>query len=202
MSTGVPRVAVIGAGAAGAMLARSLQQRGLAVEVFDKARGPGGRMATRRQGAYAFDHGAQYFTLRDPRLTRLSDDWVKAGVIAPWQPSEASMEAPRWVAVPGMNALARHLLSEVTVHWRAAITALERDDGGWRLHGDQGVLGEGFDQVALALPAPQARSLLAGLGGWDQRLAEVIMAPCWAVMLADFVAPPPPGPRHSRWARW
>lgn len=187
------RVAVVGAGAAGAVLANALQQQGVAVEVFDKARGPGGRMATRRHGRHAFDHGAQYFTLRDPRLTGLTADWVKAGVIAPWSSSGSAAE-PRWVAVPGMNALARHLLEPTPVHWRSTVTALARDSGAWRLYDADRRLGEGFDRVVLALPGPQVRSLLDGLGGWDGRLANVAMAPCWAVMLADFDAPPKPGP--------
>ena len=42
--------------------------QGWAVTVFDKGRGPGGRLATRRADDLRFDHGAQYFTARDPRF--------------------------------------------------------------------------------------------------------------------------------------
>lgn len=41
-------VAIIGAGMAGLSCARALVQAGVAVELFDKGRGPGGRMSTRR----------------------------------------------------------------------------------------------------------------------------------------------------------
>ena len=41
-------IAVIGAGMAGLSCARHLQEAGCRVTVFDKARGPGGRMSTRR----------------------------------------------------------------------------------------------------------------------------------------------------------
>ena len=58
--------AIIGAGMAGIACADALQAAGHAVAVFDKGRGPGGRMSTRRMetplGTVAFDHGAQYFT--------------------------------------------------------------------------------------------------------------------------------------------
>ena len=59
----VPAVAVIGAGISGLFAARTLADRGLNVKVFDKGRGLGGRMSTRRvDGKSCFDHGAQYFT--------------------------------------------------------------------------------------------------------------------------------------------
>ena len=66
------RVLIIGAGMAGLSCAAALGSVGHAVTLIDKARGPGGRMSTRRVdtplGQAAFDHGAQYFTARDPRV--------------------------------------------------------------------------------------------------------------------------------------
>ena len=65
------RVAVIGAGIAGATCARALSRAGCAVHVVDKSRGAGGRLATRRlewldpsgrRRIAAFDHGAPAFT--------------------------------------------------------------------------------------------------------------------------------------------
>ena len=66
-------VAVIGAGIAGAACARALTLAGHSVRVFDKSRGPGGRLATRRvewvdrQGQACttrLDHGAIGITAR------------------------------------------------------------------------------------------------------------------------------------------
>jgi predicted NAD/FAD-dependent oxidoreductase len=57
-------VAVIGAGLSGLVAARPLVDHGHRVQVVEKARDPGGRMATRRTDSYAFGHGAQYFTVR------------------------------------------------------------------------------------------------------------------------------------------
>ena len=67
----LPRVAVIGAGISGLVCARLLVEQGMEVTVFEKSRGVGGRMATRRtpEGCH-FDHGAQYFTVRDERFRR------------------------------------------------------------------------------------------------------------------------------------
>lgn len=97
---GRPRltIAVIGAGLAGLAAARTLQDHGHAVAVFEKARGRGGRAATRRlpfgpstnapSGAadlpLAVDHGAQYFTVRDPRFRRRVLAWAARGTVVPW----------------------------------------------------------------------------------------------------------------------
>ena len=61
-------IAIVGAGMAGITAARTLAQAGHQVMVFDKSSGAGGRMATRRSPFGGFDHGAQYFTVRDPRM--------------------------------------------------------------------------------------------------------------------------------------
>ena len=52
------RVAVIGAGLAGLTAAARIAAGGAAVTVYDKSRGLGGRLATRRSPQGSFDHGA------------------------------------------------------------------------------------------------------------------------------------------------
>ena len=103
-------VAVIGAGLAGLSCATALRAAGLDVQVFDKSRGPAGRMSTRRGEGWSCDHGAQYFTARDPRFQAEVAAWEAAGVAAPWAPRLAVLGGTgghrpdaglrRWVGVP------------------------------------------------------------------------------------------------------
>ncbi len=79
------KVAVVGAGLSGLVCARVLADHGHEVRVFDKGRGPGGRMSTRRAGPWRFDHGAQYFTVRDSRFARWVESWKKDGLVTPWK---------------------------------------------------------------------------------------------------------------------
>ena len=58
------RVVIVGAGLAGLMAGRTLAAAGHELVLVDKGRSPGGRLATRRIGAAALDHGAQFFTVR------------------------------------------------------------------------------------------------------------------------------------------
>jgi predicted NAD/FAD-dependent oxidoreductase len=57
------RIAIIGAGLSGLVLARRLGDIAQ-VTIFEKFRSVGGRMATRYAHDYEFDHGAQFFTAR------------------------------------------------------------------------------------------------------------------------------------------
>ena len=94
-STSTLRVAVVGAGIAGVGLARHLADAGHTVQLFDKSRGVGGRLATRRlqwvddKGVAreaSFDHGAPGFTARSADFARFVDAAHRAGWLAPWAP--------------------------------------------------------------------------------------------------------------------
>ena len=63
-------IAIVGAGMAAITCARTLVQAGHRVTVFEKSHGMGGRMSTRTSPFGTFDHGTQYFTVRDPRFTQ------------------------------------------------------------------------------------------------------------------------------------
>lgn len=57
MSTMKPKVAVCGGGISACIAASELAKKGFEVHIFEVARGLGGRMATRRNGEFHFDHG-------------------------------------------------------------------------------------------------------------------------------------------------
>ena len=80
------RVAIIGAGMAGLSCAMALQQAGFVVTLFEKSRGVSGRLSTRVTDAWQCDHGAQYFTARDPLFDAEVQRWVAQDVARIWQP--------------------------------------------------------------------------------------------------------------------
>ncbi len=191
MSTG-GTIAIIGAGIAGAAAAHRLHAAGRRVVVFDKGRGPGGRMATRRgPDGLRFDHGAQFFTARDPRFAARVEDWTARGVAAPWGGPH------RHAGAPGMSAPARDLLVGIDLRCGRAVGRLVRDGEAWRLEEADGTaLAEGtaFSTVMLTCPSPQSLALLAGAGRDLPGLGDVRYAPCWTLMLAHDGPPPFDGP--------
>ncbi len=188
------RVAVIGAGIAGLTAARQLRAAGVEVVVFDKGRGPGGRMSSRCREPFAFDHGAQYFTARDARFRAEVRTWCAVGVVARWEGRIVSREAgavgpapassERFVGVPRMSALARHLARGLDLRCGVRLVSAAREGGRWSLRTEDGEESGPWDGLVVTAPPAQAASLLAGSSGLAERLAGVAMLPCWAVMLA------------------
>ncbi len=182
------RIAVIGAGMAGMSCAHDLRARGFRPVVFEKSRGLGGRLATRRAGdGSAFDHGAQYVTARSAALQSLVRATIESGAAAPWQPRDVGRQAPEpedwFVGTPAMNALVKPLARGLDIRLETQVAAVERDGGGWRLRTSVDQSGAPFDVVVSTAPAPQARALFDFESGIARALAEVAIAPCWALML-------------------
>ena len=76
-------VAIIGAGLSGLTLANALSPIAN-VTVFEKSRGVGGRMSTRRAAPYEFDHGAQYFTAKSREFMAFIEGYARSGVTHEW----------------------------------------------------------------------------------------------------------------------
>lgn len=182
-------ILIIGGGMAGLSAARAFVAAGAEVTVLDKGRGPGGRMAARRteiaRAPVSFDHGAQYFTARDPAFREAVAMWEAAGVAARWPAAGADA----WVGTPGMNACVKAMAAKLDVRWGVRAERLERSAAGWRVDtGDQTFTAS---TVLVAVPAEQAAVLLADAARDLAALAgSVESAPCWAVM-AGFDAPLP-----------
>ena len=143
-------VAIIGAGMAGLVCAHLLAQHGVTVSLFDKARGPGGRMSSKGRPAATLDLGAQAFTVRDAEFARQLTQWQHAGCVAPWPTCTYQASASGWqthddgqlryAGAPRMSALTRYLIDAITLHAHTdfhsetRIVALERvTDGEWRM---------------------------------------------------------------------
>jgi photolyase PhrII len=176
------KVAVVGAGMAGLTAARILEDQGHEVTLLEKARGPGGRMSTRREGDLCFDHGAQYFTVRDPRFLRHVVAWRERGLVAEWTGRVLERgEETRFVGVPGMSAVCSDIargLADCHFGWRLATARFE--NGAWRLESDAGTVLEA-EELLLTAPPEQARELLP-FAAVETALSGVSMLPCWAVM--------------------
>lgn len=198
MNPARPRVAVIGAGMAGAACARWMADAGLEVQVFDKSRGVGGRMSTRRASWTAaggaeqrasFDHGAPGFTAHAPDFVRFVEQAGRDGLLSRWVPrlaphSYAPLDEPGlWLPTPDMPALCRALLSGLPVDTGCTVQALRHTPAGWTLESAGSTVAEGFDAVVVAIPPQQAAALLRPhQADWAQRAEALPMLPGWVLM--------------------
>ena len=137
------RIAVVGAGIAGLTLARGLI-RDHDVTVYEKSRGPGGRMATRYADRFEFDHGAQFFTARSRAFREWIAPLIRDGLVASWQARYAEIsgttvtahsrwgtDEPRYVGVPRMNVIGKTLAAGIDVQYGLRVGCLDRADGSW-----------------------------------------------------------------------
>lgn len=172
------RIAVIGAGISGLSCAQALKHAGLRVNVYEKSRGLGGRLATRRpfgrDHALGVDHGAPYVQADQPSI---QDELAALG--AWW--AEPQLPQNAIVGVPGMSDLARPLAEGLEVTTGTEIESIARGDDDTILRDVTGGVHGPFDAVAVAVPAPQVGRLL---GADPTGLADAVMAPCWTLLLA------------------
>lgn len=194
MTTLPQTVAIVGAGIAGLCCARELQSAGLSVVVFDKSRGVGGRVATRRgdEGA-VFDHGAQYFTVKDSRFQQQVDEWLSAGTVARWPARigtlrggnwmPAETDTSRYVGVPAMTTIAKHIASDLEIHFQTPIQSISNVNSRWQLVSDHERIFGPFDAILSTAPAPQSKSILGEYAKQFAGIERVEISPCWALML-------------------
>jgi renalase len=156
-------VLVIGAGISGLLCASELQRAGVSTRVLDKGRGVGGRMATRRMGGGRFDHGAQFFTVREPSFQSHVDEWLEAGVIQEWfrhAPSDSNAAGyPRYCGRSGMTDVAKYLCESLEVHRSQAAVEVVRTANAWEVRTATGEVHQ-CRYLVVTAPVPQALALL------------------------------------------
>jgi predicted NAD/FAD-dependent oxidoreductase len=205
--------AVIGAGISGLTLARELQRQGFRPIVLERARGVGGRCATRRVDGQAVDHGVAFLHGRSARfqgeLASLTEDamiehWpsVRDGEGSPCRPEAFSPFERRVALTEGVNRFAKHLARGLDVRLGANVTVLRTPEssshaGTWEL---TLTTGERLHarSVAITVPAPSCIDLLETMSPLPDAVTQVLpllrlirMVPCLAVIASYDHAPSP-----------
>ncbi|MCS6777734.1 MAG: FAD-dependent oxidoreductase [Chloroherpetonaceae bacterium] len=212
-------VAIVGCGMAGLSAARLLGRAGYQIVLYEKSRGVGGRMATRRVNGCTLDHGAQVIK---PDGTLLADlmlgecfceDLVQVtapvrlytanGEILPPDPERAVER--QFAYRSGITALPKRMLQimpheRVTLKTETRVSRIEEAAGHLLLYGETGTLIGEAHAVILTAPGPQSADLLEASRLHEDRsrsiraLRSVEYTACLTVLLGYAgPAPEPPG---------
>ena len=188
---------IIGAGLTGLILGKSLSQMssssGLStVEVFDKSRGVGGRMATRRaDGGVKFDHGAQFYSKQDS-LAPFHQDWEKALLTQFWFNRR---DKDYFSAPAGITSLAKNLAQGLAIHFEKTLNSIEQVQFKnlspvWRLKWESGEVVD-CDRLILTAPLPQCLAILKRSGiEYDEALEKILYSKA-VVALIELEQPSP-----------
>lgn len=158
------RIAVIGAGLSGLAAARRVIAQGQTAVVFEKSRGLGGRLATRRTDeGMPIDHGAPALDAPEgTHLAAIATQLCPTAVRYPSNAAPAAYDAIRspLVFVEGITQLAKQLAEGLEIHRGIRITTLRTVPDGFELGDEQGNSHGQFAGVIVSAPAPQAADLL------------------------------------------
>lgn len=167
-----PKIAIIGAGVAGAWLSSRLTREGFSVTVYDKARGAGGRTSTRRIDKVRVDHGAQFIEAVSPEFKRFLVELEDREVVKEWKDYQLKSydsatksftgdmfpnKDKLYVGVPGMNQIAKHLLFRADFINKKKITTVSRE---LEVFSDDENLGS-FDLVVSTAPPLQSGEIFS-----------------------------------------
>lgn len=199
--------AIIGAGIAGLTLAKSLQNQGHTVAVFEKARGTGGRLSSKRvtterkatdeeQAYMAFDLGCVSISAQTAEFSQQLNLWQQESILSPWWQEKSALGdgLVHYVGTPRNSALTRYLSLGIDCHFSTRIHKLEQvNEQGediWLLLSNTATDSEDDSKtmliakarnVILATPPAQAYDLLPNNSALRTPLESVEVAPQWVM---------------------
>lgn len=207
---------VVGAGIAGLSLSRELRANGRAPLVLERARGVGGRCATRRIEGQPVDHGLAFLHGHSPRfleelaVTRDAEtiaDWPRAreGTGVPCQPEAFSGVDTRIAPVAGVSSFAKQLARGLDVRLETRVEALRiaaqssaRTGRTWEVGLASGARLEA-KVLALTMPAPSVVALVRGMDPSADELSALLpllelvrVLPCLTVIARSPAGTPAP----------
>jgi predicted NAD/FAD-dependent oxidoreductase len=187
------KIAIIGTGMAASALTYRLRNArpDIQLQLFEKSRGVGGRMSTRRREPWAFDHGVPFFTARTQSFQQMLKAFQSEGVVAEWQPRVITLSKgkkpytrdwfePHYVATPNMNHLCKALLGEQPIQFQQTINGVKGEPGRWHIVSTEGREFGPFEYVVCTAPAEQTQVILQNVTASP----GVDFEPCFTLMLS------------------
>jgi predicted NAD/FAD-dependent oxidoreductase len=184
------RAGIVGAGIAGASCAGALAAAGWEVDIFEKARGAGGRLSSRRMEEGWASLGSPFISAkRDPFRSQLRD-WVRMGWLEAVRGNIMKGRATvSWTQAQLQNhyrpliepsQLVRNLMGTARLHTESRVARLAPRT----IQLEGGAIHDDYDCVICSVPTPQAIPLLEGLPRLQERLQhDTHYRPVWSFIM-------------------
>ena len=188
------KIAIIGAGISGLALANTIKNNA-DVELFEKSRGFGGRVATRRAGDFSFDHGAQFFKAKTVEFQNYIQPMLDQNIIELWKAQFIEIidgkitnkrtwgnDPANYVGTPSMNSIGKYMANSLNVQLSKKVEKISKENR-WVLYDENNeILGE-YDWVFSSIPPLQAQQIFPDLKVIFPNIPEYEMLACFSLML-------------------
>jgi renalase len=170
------KVAIVGAGFTGCLLANFLDSEKMDISIFEKSRGCGGRASTKQTDWGQCDLGASIVPAHKADFIDFMQDLCDQHIVSQWpqkiffsnqktdiqQPLENVVsDTKHFVFNSKMNAACRHWIKKANLHTNHLISQIRFIvDKGWQLKSNDVWQTALFDKVVLTAPWPQTQALI------------------------------------------
>ncbi|MDC0477157.1 NAD(P)-binding protein [Pelagibacteraceae bacterium] len=155
---------VLGSGVAGSTIANLLSKK-YSVQVFDKARGAGGRSSNKKlKGNLSFDHGVQYVSPKSKVFTKIIQKLYKKKILKTWDGNhldftfEKKKLTPKYIGLKANNALCKYYLKNIRTSFSSQIVKIVHKKYFWEIALEDNSKHQ-FKSLILTCPFPQLKKL-------------------------------------------
>ncbi len=187
-------IAIIGAGITGATIFNLLKKK-VKLSIFEKSRGVGGRMSTRRVEPYQFNHGAQYFKIENTEFKDFLNPLIRNNIIQPWKAKHVEIQKNSiikrveiknkyFAGFPHMNSIVKYLFTNNSlVKLSCNINKVQQVMNKWYLIDTNRVYYGPFDWIIFTIPPNQAKDILPETFNYLNLIKTINMRSCFSIML-------------------
>ena len=160
------RYCVIGSGISGATIA-NLLNKNHSVDLFDKARGPGGRSSFKRlDKAKGFDHGTQYISPKSLAFKKFVNFLIKKKILKKWsgihlflnKTKKENKNHLKIIGRKGNNDISKYLLKNINCYFQTELKKIDYKDKKWVLTFSDGNR-KIYEKLILTCPFAQLSKL-------------------------------------------
>ena len=155
---------IVGSGIAGSTVANLLSKK-YSIEIFDKARGPGGRASNRRyKNNISFDHGLQYLSPKSDKFRKFILELKSKAILKEWSGQhldftfERKERSIKYIGSKGNNDICKYLIKNIKVNFNSTVTDISFNSNYWTItiNKKDKVF---FKYLILTCPFPQLKAL-------------------------------------------
>ena len=187
-------IAIIGAGMTSLAVSSFLRKK-FNITIFEKSRGVGGRMSTRRAQPYLFNHGAQYFKINTEKFRAFLRPLFNKNIIKPWNANyvviknKTIVKSEQWenstahyVGYPKMNSVIRHLADDFSINLSCKIERIEKISNEWFIYDAKNSSYGPYDWIIFTIPPKQVTEILKSFK-YLNIIKKIKMRSCFSLML-------------------